>query len=103
MVFTHLEKCAMLEAYIVCQKNAKRALERYNAMFPERMSPDRRYFLILYRKFRSNEKVFAKSKSKKIFVVDEETEINVLAYFEANRENSIRDCVRDSGLCFGTF
>lgn len=92
----------IFEAHIVCRKNADRILEEYKAMFPERMIPDRRYFLILYRKFRSNEKCFAKSKSKKTFVVDEETEINMLAYFEANRENSIQDCLRDRGLCFGT-
>lgn len=101
-MFSHLEKCDLLETYIVCQKNSERALERYRAVFPERNMPDRRYFLILYRKFRSNEKVFDKSIPKKIFIINEDTEINVLAYFEAFRENSTRDCVKDLGQCLGT-
>lgn len=42
--------------------------------------------------------VFAKGKPKKTFVVDEETEINVLTDFEANRENSIRGCARVNKL-----
>ena len=83
MVFTNLEKCDLLETYIVCRKNSKLALERYRTVFSERNMPDRRYFLILYRKFRSNEKVFEKSTPKKIFIINEDIEINVLAYFEA--------------------
>lgn len=102
MVFTHLEKCDMLETYIACQKNCQRSIERYSALFPDRNWPDRRYFLKLYRKFRSNETVFAKSAPKKIFIINQDTEINVLAYFEAFHENSTRDCVRDLGLCLGT-
>lgn len=102
MAFTHLEKCDMLEVYILCRKNSVRALEQYGQTFPERQQPDRRYFLKLYRKFRSNEKVFEKARTKKEFIISEEVEINVLAYFEAYKNNSTRDLARDSGLCLFT-
>lgn len=101
MAFTHLEKCDMLEVYLVCRKNSVRALEQYGQMYPDRDQPDRRYFLKLYRKFRSNERIFEKSRTTKQFIIDEQVEINVLAYFDANKNNSTRDLVRDSGysLC----
>ena len=98
MPFTHLEKCDMLEMYLVCRKQADRAVQEYVQLFPERVVPNRRYFLVLYRKFRSNESVFEKARTKKPFIINEEIEINVLAYFEAHKENSIRDLVSDSNL-----
>ncbi|KAI4466230.1 c-type lectin domain-containing protein [Holotrichia oblita] len=48
MPFTHLEKCDMMECYIVCNKNSLQARERYGVLFPTRNLPDRRYFLLLY-------------------------------------------------------
>lgn len=88
----------MLECYIICSKNSQRALERYANLFPGRDLPNRRYFLQLYRKFRSNQHTFAKTRTPKKFIVDEQTEINVLAYFEVHRENSVRDLSSESGL-----
>lgn len=35
--------------------------------------------------------------------MNEEMEINVLSYFEANLENFIQDCIRHSGLCFKSY
>lgn len=102
MAFTHLEKCDMLETYIKCSKNSFRALEQYGQMYPERGQPDRRYFLKLYRKFRSNEKVFVKVRTRKPFIVSEQVEINVLAYFEAYKNNSTRDLAKESGLSLFT-
>ena len=102
MVFTHLEKCDMLEAYFVCRKNSFRAQEQYSQTYPERDQPNRRYFLKLYRKFRSNEGVFAKARTKRLFIISEQVEVNVLAYFEAYKNNSTRDLVRDSGLSLVT-
>lgn len=102
MAFTHLEKCDMLEAYLVCRKNSVRALEQYGQMYPERDLPNRRYFLKLYRKFRRNEGVFAKGRTKKHFIINEQTEVDVLAYFEAYKNNSTRDLARDSGLSLFT-
>lgn len=102
MPFTHSEKCDMMECYIICQKNSHRARERYSALFPMRNLPDRRYFLLLYRKFRSNENVFKKTRTKKQFIISEATEINVLAYFEAHPNNSVNDLLKESDLCVGT-
>lgn len=98
MPFTHLEKCDMLESYIFCRKIADRALEDYQQKFPDRNLPDRRYFLILYRKFRSNGNVFKKGRTKKQFILNENTEINVLAYFGVNKNNSVRDLAKETGL-----
>ncbi|KAI4472016.1 cysteine-rich secretory protein-related [Holotrichia oblita] len=102
MPFTHLEKCDMMECYIVCNKNSLQARERYGVLFPTRNLPDRRYFLLLYRKFRSNENVFKKTRTKKQFIISEATEINVLAFFEANPNNAINDLKEESGLSVGT-
>ncbi|KAI4463865.1 hypothetical protein MML48_4g00003543 [Holotrichia oblita] len=102
MPFTHLEKCDMMECYIVCNKNSLQARERYGVLFPTRNLPDRRYFLLLYRKFRSNENVFKKTRTKKQFIISEATEINVLAFFEANPNNAINDLKEESGLSLGT-
>ena len=102
MVFTHAEKCDMLECYLVCRKVSLRAKEYYAELYPLRIQPHERYFLRLYRKFRGNESVFAKTRTKKNFIVSEATEISVIAYFEAYRENSIPDIVKDSNLSYGT-
>ena len=102
MVFTHEEKCDMLESYLVCRKSSLRAREYYAELYPLRNQPHERYFLRLYRKFRSNESVFARTRTKKNFIISEATEIAVIAYFEAYRENSITDLVKDSNFSYGT-
>lgn len=102
MVFNHNEKCDMLEAYILCRKNARNAQDYYAQTFPERVIPDRRYFLKLYRKFRQNTEIFNKKRTCKRFKISEETEIYVLAYFEAHPSNSIRDLRKESNYSLGT-
>lgn len=102
MVFTHVEKCDMLEVYLICRKNANRAIEEYTQLYPDRTVPNRRYFLKLYRKFRTNEQVFTKKRKKKDFIVDEETEITTLAYFEAHPNNSTRDLLKEMAISLGT-
>lgn len=102
MVFTHLEKCDMLECYIFCQKNSREARVRYSVIFPNRNLPTESYFLRLYRKFRANENLFSKTRAKKDFIVSEATEINVLGYFAAQPTKSITDLSEESGLCLGT-
>lgn len=98
MPFTHLEKCDMLEAYLICRKNARSALRYYQNTYVNRQLPNQFYFLRLYRKFRSNEETFKVRRKKKDFIRDEETEVNVLAYFETNPEKSIRSCTRELDL-----
>lgn len=90
MNFSHLEKVDMLEVYYVCQKNCLRALELYEQKFPNRRVPHRTIFKRLHRQLRNNESTF-KTKRTKRFVCDEETETNVLAYFEINPGKSIRN------------
>ena len=102
MIFTHSEKCDMLESYLVCRKSSRRAKEHYAELYPLRTQPHEQYFLRLYRKFRGNESVFAKTRTKRTFIKSEATEIAVIAYFEANRENSILDIVNESDLSHGT-
>lgn len=102
MVFTHEEKCDMLESYLVCRKSSLRAKEYYAELYPLRIQPHERYFLRLYRKFTANDTVFAKTRRKKDFIIGEATEIAVIAYFEAYPENSIPDIVKDSNFSYGT-
>lgn len=102
MAFTHLEKCNMLELYLKFNKNSDKALECYIQQFPDRDVPDRRYFLKLYRRLRSNETVFIKKRIKNDFILSQETEINVLAYFQVHPNNSVRDLSRESGVSRST-
>lgn len=102
MVFTHEEKCDMLESYLVCRKSSLRAKDYYAELYPLRIQPHERYFLRLYRKFRANDNVFAKTRTKKDFIISEATEIAVIAYFEAHPANSIPDIVKDSNFSYGT-
>ncbi|CAH1989100.1 unnamed protein product [Acanthoscelides obtectus] len=101
-MFSHEEKCDMLECYLVCRKSSLRAREYYSELYPARIQPYERYFLRLYRKFRGNENVFAKTRAKKEFIISEATEIAVIGYFEAYRENSIADILKDSNFSYGT-
>ncbi|CAH1991457.1 unnamed protein product [Acanthoscelides obtectus] len=101
-MFSHEEKCNMLECYLVCRKSSLRAREYYSELYPARIQPYERYFLRLYRKFRGNENIFAKTRAKKEFIISEATEIAVIGYFEAYRENSIADILKDSNFSYGT-
>ena len=67
----------------------------YQHTFPDRQAPSQQYFLRLYRKLRNNENSFTKVRRKKLFIIDEETERNVLAHFVAYPEISIRNCARE--------
>lgn len=102
MPFSHIEKCNMLETYLMCRKDSTRALQEYRQKYPDSDLPDRRYFLVLYRKFRSNETVFGKTRKRKEFIIDENVEINILAYFEAHKDDSVRDLARNYGTSLTT-
>lgn len=93
----------MIEAYIICRKNSREACGYYSRLFPERQIPDRRHFLKFYRRLRENEETFKKKKrSRKQFILNEETEIDVLSYFQAHRNNSIRDLSTENHLPLST-
>lgn len=103
MNFTHSEKCDMLEVYISSSKNTTRAQQQYQQLYPERIAPNRRYFLGLYRKFRMNEATFSTKRTKNDFIISEDTEITVLAYFQANPNNSISDLSNEMNLSVCNF
>lgn len=91
MVCTNVDKCDMLEPYILCQKSSQRALERYNGD----VSTNILYLQTIQIKWK-----FTNNVPKETFILNEITEINILAYLEAFRENYTGDCIRDIGLCF---
>ncbi|KAF2904347.1 hypothetical protein ILUMI_01805 [Ignelater luminosus] len=74
----------------------------WTTLGPARVSGEKSCVRRAHRRFRSNEEVFPKRRRKKAFTFSEEREVDVLAYFEGNRENSIRDLSRETGLCLGT-
>ncbi|KAJ8959158.1 hypothetical protein NQ318_022419 [Aromia moschata] len=43
-----------------------------------------------------------KTRTKKQFIISEATEIDIIAYFEAQPNNSITNLMQESGLCLGT-
>lgn len=59
---------------------------------------NRRYFLLLYPQFRSNENGLRKTGTKNRFIISEPTEIDDFAYFEAHPTNSLNDYKQQSGL-----
>lgn len=59
MVFYTFQELTCWNCYIACQKHRKRARERYSALFYTYNLPKD----ILYGKFRSNENIFAKTKT----------------------------------------
>lgn len=53
-------------------------------------------FLLLYRKFRSNEHVFKNTETKNQFIISDSTGIVSLAYFEAHPSSSLNDLKQES-------
>lgn len=102
MPFSHIEKCDMLEAYLMCQKNCKRAVQRYSELFPGRQVPNHYYLLRLYRQFRNNDNVFAKKRTKRAAIISQDTEVTVLTYFEVHPQNSIRQLSTETGIAYTT-
>lgn len=85
-MYTHGEKIDMLLVYGECHKNSRNAAVLYAERYPGRQHPCFQYFPIVERKLREgiNQNVGN-------FIVNEETEINVLAFVEVNPTASTRE------------
>lgn len=84
--FTRNEQIDMILIYGECRKNAYASKRLYLERYPLRNQPSRRYFSWLEGKLRS----VPVAEENERFIINEETEINVLALIEINKTYSIR-------------
>lgn len=90
MEFTNNEKLDMVEVYFLCNRNCSAANIAYQQRYPDRRVPNRRYFKKLIVNLAANGS-FVKPRQRVSTVVTDEFEIDVLAYFEAFHNASIRE------------
>ena len=96
VVYTQNEKVDMLLIYGECRRNGHAAERLYIERYPEREGrhPSRQYFHILEGKFRNAEEHVQEG----MFIINEETEINVLAYVEVHPTASVREVALKLGI-----
>jgi hypothetical protein len=84
-MYSSNEKVDMLLIYGECHKNSRNAARVYAERYPARHHPCFQYFPYLEKKFREARV------DEDDFIIDEATEINVLAYVEMNPTASTRE------------
>lgn len=92
MNFSANERVDMYETYIQCNKNGRLALQEYRTRYPNRLYPSHGYFRILERNLRQTNSFLRKRRQNEenIAIVDENVELDVLTYFVAHPESSLR-------------
>jgi uncharacterized protein DUF4817 len=85
-IYTRDEKVDMLIIYGECRKNAVAARNLYADRYPDRQCPARNYFYRLENQFRRE----PNHNPEENIIIDEGTEINVLARIEVDKTVSLR-------------
>lgn len=88
------EKVDILLIYGECQKNAMMACNLYTQRYPDRHHPSRNYFSRVEQQFRREPNV----EDEERFIINEDTEITVLAYVEAHPTTSVREIENECGV-----
>lgn len=101
MNFTSSEKVDMLEVYFRVEKNATMAVNTYREKYPDRQVPNRKVFTKLVLNLRTNGS-FKVKKERKNTVITDENEADILAFFEANPQASIREVMQNFPISFGS-
>ncbi|KAJ8909526.1 hypothetical protein NQ315_008325 [Exocentrus adspersus] len=76
---------------IECHKNSRNAAELYAQRYPNRQHPVHQYFPYLENRFRQDGNRDAEEK----FIINEETEINVIALVEVDKTVSLRKIAQE--------
>lgn len=100
-MYTHNEKVDMLLIYGEARKNGLLARRLYAERYPERNLPNYKLFSRLENNLRQNPNAFLRKKLREKTVTTDENVANILNYFEANHNASIREASRDLNLKFG--
>ncbi|KAJ8912421.1 hypothetical protein NQ315_006087 [Exocentrus adspersus] len=95
--YSQTEKREMYELYISNNKNAARAAQEYEFLYPERRQPDRTTFLKIYRNMVECGSV-QKSRGRYQARRERVNEINVLAQVHVNPEGSTLNFARECGI-----
>lgn len=85
-IYTRDEQVDMLIIYGECRKNAVAARHLYAERYPDRQCPARNYFKRVENQFRRE----PNNDPEENFIIDEGTEINVLARIEVDKTVSLR-------------
>lgn len=99
-MFSNREKLNMLQCFIVCNKNSVRAAERYQRFYENRRQPSLPTFNNLYQNLRQFGS-FTKPKRDE-GVINEDMQINVLAYVDQNPSTSTRQIAAEVGVSQST-
>lgn len=86
-MYTQSEKVDMLLIFGECQENSRNAAELYAQRYPNRHHPAHQYFLYVEKWLRQERNREAEQR----FIINEETEINVLAMVEVDKTASLRE------------
>lgn len=85
--YSRSEKVDMLLVFGECRQNSSNAATVYAERYPDRRHPTRHYFPKLVQKMRNEPENNANAQ----FIINEEKEIDVLAYVEVNMNASVRE------------
>ncbi|KAJ8928395.1 hypothetical protein NQ314_019060 [Rhamnusium bicolor] len=88
MVYSKSDKVYMLMIYGECRRNSRAARDLYAERYPLRNHPGRHYFLRVERELRQER---VAEEHERTIIINEDTEINVLASVEINPSVSIRE------------
>lgn len=87
-MYTQSDKVDMLLIFGECHKNSRNAADLYAQRYPDRHHPTHQYFPYLENRFRQERHQQEQAEEK--FIINEETEINVLAMVEVDKTVSLR-------------
>lgn len=99
---SHSDKLDMLLVFNECHRNSRQAAQLYAERYPNRYQPAHNYFLRLENQIRTYGSFGNRGNRRQIpqaqAEVNEETEIQVLAYVQINPRSSIRHVANEVGI-----
>lgn len=96
------EKRDLLEIYLLNGENCNAALREYRRKYPNRQIPYRNIFKRIKRCYDVNGSVQHKKMNRVKRVLTEDMEIDILGYFEANPNKSIRSLIPEIGTSYSS-
>lgn len=95
-MYTQSEKVDMLLIFGECHRNSRNAAELYAQRYPNRQHPAHQYFPYVENSFRQE----GNREREQRFIINEETEINVLAMVEVDKTVSLREISQEMQISY---
>lgn len=93
--YSQAEKYNILECYLKSNKSVVLAEREYRARFPDRQFPSRKTVFKIVRNLSETGSLTKFTRNEPKTVMEEDSQLRVLLYFEENATKSIRDASRD--------